>query len=80
VSKCVWLVENDENPRAFVFFIRGGKRREREKRVIEGERERRLVFAKVSPFTFYSLRQCVSRKTETPFAHKRRGGLEIIYI
>jgi hypothetical protein len=41
VSKCVWLVENDEDPRAFVFFIRGGKRRERErkKRVIEGERE-----------------------------------------
>ena len=74
------MVENDENPRAFVFFIRGGKRREREKRVIEGERERRLVFAKVSPLTFYSLRQCVSRKTESPFAHKRRGGLEIIYI
>jgi hypothetical protein len=38
------LVENDENPCAFVFFIGGGKRREREKRIIEGERERRLVF------------------------------------
>ena len=80
MSKCVWLVENDENPCAFVFFIGGGKRREREKRIIEGERERRLVFARVSPFTFYSPRQCVSRETETPLAHKRRGGLEIIYI
>ena len=67
---------------ARLYFLSEAARgeRERKKRVIEGERERRLVFAKVSPLTFYSLRQCVSRKTESPFAHKRRGGLEIIYI
>ena len=39
MSKCVWLVENDENPCAFVFFIGGGKRREREKNNRGRERE-----------------------------------------
>jgi len=34
------LVENDENPRAFVFFNRGGKRREREKKKSNRGRER----------------------------------------
>jgi hypothetical protein len=66
--------------RVCIFYRGRQEEREREKRIIEGERERRLVFARVSPFTFYSPRQCVSRETETPLAHKRRGGLEIIYI